>query len=162
MNSVIYPGSFDPITNGHLDLIERASKIFDKVYVATAMNDEKKPLFSTNERVELLKEVCAHLDNIEVINFDGLLVDIVSRLDVSAVLRGLRAVTDFEFELQMALMNRQLNKKCETIFMAPSPQYSFVSSTIIKEIARHDGDISKYAPAKVLSALNDKKKEGRL
>ena len=162
MKSVIYPGSFDPVTNGHLDLIERASTIFDKVYVAIAKNSDKTPLFTVAERVEQLKETCSDIQNVEIIDFNGLLVDAVSNLGVCAVIRGLRAVSDFEYELQMALLNRELNNKCETIFMTPNPKYTFVSSTIIKEIARHNGDISAYAPQSLVKALTKKKTEGKL
>jgi len=162
MRNVIYPGSFDPVTNGHLDLIQRASAIFDKVYVAIALNSDKTPLFSVEERIELLKEACKEIENVEVINFDGLLVDAVTKYNACGVIRGLRAVSDFEYELQMALLNRQLNNQCETIFMAPNPKYTFVSSTIIKEIARHNGDITPYAPQVLVKALAVKKKEGKL
>jgi len=156
MKNVIYPGSFDPLTNGHLDLIKRAGTLFDKVYVAIAVNSEKSPLFNTEEKIKMIQDSCSGIANVEVINFDGLLVDAVSKYDASAVIRGLRAVTDFEYELQMALLNRELNDKCETIFMTPNPSYTFVSSTIIKEIAKHGGDISPYAPTAVIEALNKK------
>lgn len=160
--SVIYPGSFDPVTNGHLDLIERASVIFDKVYVAVAINSSKSPLFTIDERKALLKEVCSEYSNVEIVNFSGLLVDAVSKYNACAVIKGLRAVSDFEYELQMALLNREMNNQCETIFMTPNPKYTFVSSTIIKEIARHGGDITAYAPHVLVDALAKKKDEGLL
>ena len=162
MRSAIYPGSFDPVTNGHLDLIQRAGAIFDKIYVAVAINSEKSPLFSVDERIHLLEESCKEFKNVEVIKFKGLLVDAVDRLQTSAVIRGLRAVSDFEYELQMALVNRELNNKCETIFMAPNTKYTFLSSTIVREIARHDGDISAYTPQVLIEAIAQKKKEGKL
>ena len=160
--NVIYPGSFDPVTNGHLDLIKRASTIFDKVYVAVAVNSDKSPLFTIEERKQLLQDACVDFENVEIINFTGLLVDAVTKYEACAVIKGLRAVSDFEYELQMALLNRELNQQCETIFMAPNPKYTFVSSTIIKEIARHDGDISAYAPHVLIDALAKKKQEGKL
>ena len=128
MRTVLYPGSFDPLTNGHLDLIDRAVKLFDKVLVAVAVNSDKSPLFSMDERVQLIKEVCAHYHKVEVVSFTGLLVEAVVMYQADAVLRGLRAFSDFEYELQMAFMNRSLNKNCETIFMMPNERNSYVSS----------------------------------
>ena len=122
MSSILYPGSFDPVTNGHLDVAFRAARIFDKVIIAVAVNSEKKPLFSFDERIELLKHACRDHKNIEITSFQGLLVNAVNEFQTDAVLRGLRAVSDFEYEFQMALMNRQLNEKCETIFLMPSPE----------------------------------------
>lgn len=127
MSSILYPGSFDPVTNGHLDVAFRAARIFDKVIIAVAVNSEKKPLFSFDERIELLKHACRDHKNIEITSFQGLLVNAVNEFKTDAVLRGLRAVSDFEYEFQMALMNRQLNDKCETIFLMPSPEYSYVT-----------------------------------
>lgn len=157
MKSVLYPGSFDPITNGHLDIIERSSRMFDKVLVGVALNDDKTAFFSTLERVELIKHACEGIENVEVISFDGLLVEAVKKLKVSAVIRGLRAVSDFEYEFQMALMNRELNEDCETLFMMPSPAYMFVSSRMIREIDKLDGDISAFVPAFVIKALKEKR-----
>lgn len=156
MRTVLYPGSFDPVTNGHVDVIRRASVIFDKVIVAVAKNSEKKALFSTAERIELLREACKDLKNIEIATFDGLLVNSLEQFQVSAVIRGLRAVSDFEYELQMALMNRELNQKCETLFMMPSPEYSFVSSRLIKEIACCGGSVSQFVPPCVENAMLQK------
>ena len=153
MKTVLYPGSFDPVTNGHFDVIKRASALFDKVVVAAAVNGEKTPLFTFDERVQLLKEVCKDIPNVKIVSFQGLLVNALAEFDACAVIRGLRAVSDFEYEFQMALMNRELNQKCETLFMMPSPDYSFVSSKLIKEIARCKGDISAFVPPCVADAI---------
>ena len=153
MRTVIYPGSFDPLTNGHLDLIERAARLFDEVIVAVAVNDAKNPLFNRAERVELVRESTQHLKNIRPDCFDGLLVNYVEKCSGHAVLRGLRAVSDFEFEFQMALMNRKLNNKVETIFMTPKEAYTFISSRMVKEIASLGGDVSKFVPPPVQKAL---------
>ena len=134
MKTVIYPGSFDPFTNGHLDLVERARCLFDKVVVAVAVNSGKNPLFTLEERRQLIEESCADMPNVEVIAFEGLLVDAVKQLNADAILRGLRAFSDFEYELQMALMNRELLKGCETIFLTPQLENSYVSSTLVKEV----------------------------
>ena len=156
MRTVLYPGSFDPVTNGHVDVIRRASAIFDRVVVAVAYNSEKNALFTTQERIDLIKMACPDLNNIEVSTFDGLMVDSLQKFQASAVIRGLRAVSDFEYEFQMALMNRELNQKCETLFMMQSPDYSFVSSRLIKEIARCGGSISKFVPSCVEDAVRQK------
>ncbi len=158
MKTVLYPGSFDPVTNGHFDVIKRAAALFDKVVVAAAVNSEKTPLFTFDERVQLLKEVCKDLPNVEIVSFQGLLVNALAEFDACAVIRGLRAVSDFEYEFQMALMNRELNHKCETLFMMPCPDYSFVSSKLIKEIARCKGDISAFVPPCVADAIYAKLK----
>jgi pantetheine-phosphate adenylyltransferase len=156
MRTVIYPGSFDPLTNGHLDVIQRATKLFDKVIVAVAQNESKSPLFNLKERVALAKEAVAHLPQVEVDSFDGLLVDYVERRSGQAVVRGLRAISDFEFEFQLALMNRKLNERVETIFMMPKDTYTFLSSRIVKEIARLGGDVTAFVPAHVGEALSKK------
>ncbi|MEO5802696.1 MAG: pantetheine-phosphate adenylyltransferase [Verrucomicrobiota bacterium] len=156
MRTVIYPGSFDPLTNGHLDVIQRATKLFDKVIVAVAQNESKNPLFDLAERVNLVKHAIAHLPQVEVDSFDGLLVDYVESRSGQAVVRGLRAVSDFEFEFQLALMNRKLNERIETIFMMPKDTYTFLSSRIVKEIARLGGDVSSFVPANVQKALKTK------
>src|SRR6266481_5860735 len=156
MRTVIYPGSFDPLTNGHLDLIQRAAKLFDQVIVAVAKNDDKSPLFSLTQRLELVAHAIEHLPNVSADSFDGLLVDYVAQRDGQAVVRGLRAVSDFEFEFQLALMNRKLNERIETIFMMPKDTYTFLSSRIVKEIARLGGDVSAFVPAHVRTALADK------
>ena len=153
MRTVIYPGSFDPPTNGHLDLVERAARLFDRVVVAVASNEDKSPLFSLAERCDLVRTAVEHLSNVSADVFDGLLVDYVYRRGGQAVLRGLRAVSDFEFEFQLALMNRKLNAKVETIFMMPTESYTFLSSRIVKEIARLGGDIGSFVPPHVAAAL---------
>lgn len=156
MRTVLYPGSFDPVTNGHIDVIRRASAIFDRVVVAVARNSEKNALFTIQERIELIKKACPDLNNIEVSTFEGLMVDSLQKFGATAVIRGLRAVSDFEYEFQMALMNRELNHKCETLFMMPSPDYSFVSSRLIKEIARCGGSVEKFVPPCVEEAIRQK------
>ena len=156
MKRAIYPGSFDPVTNGHLDVIERARKLFDEVIVAVAHNDEKQALFSLEDRLELLKASIEKIDNIRITQFDGLLVEFAAAQNASAVVRGLRAVSDFEFEFQMALMNRKLNSDVETIFLMPKEEYTYLSSRIIKEIARLGGDVSSFVPPMVAKALASK------
>ncbi len=153
MRTVIYPGSFDPLTNGHLDVIQRAAKLFDKVIVAVALNDGKRPLFTLEERKRMVRRAVQHLPNVVPDAFDGLLVDYAERKKAQAVIRGLRAVSDFEFEFQLALMNRKLNERIETIFMMPKDTYTFLSSRIVKEIAKLGGDVSAFVPNHVRSAL---------
>jgi len=156
MRTAIYPGSFDPVTNGHLDVIQRATKLFDRVIVAVAKSDSKTPLFTLEERVELVARAIEPMPNVETDSFDGLLVRYVESRSAQAVVRGLRAVSDFEFEFQLALMNRKLNDRFETIFMMPKDTYTFLSSRIVKEIARLGGDVSAFVPAHVQSALAGK------
>jgi len=156
MRTVIYPGSFDPLTNGHLDVIERGSKLFDRIIVAIAINESKNPLFTLAERRELVSRSIQHLKNAEADTFTGLLVDYVEQRSGQAIVRGLRAVSDFEFEFQLALMNRKLNERVETIFMVPKDTYTFLSSRIVKEIARLGGDVSAFVPAHVGEALTRK------
>lgn len=158
MRTAIYPGSFDPLTNGHLDVIERAVKLFDHVVVAVAKNESKQPLFTLEERLELVRQTIKHLPNAEADSFEGLLVDYANNRNAQAIVRGLRAVSDFEFEFQLALMNRKLNEKVETIFMMPKDTYTFLSSRITKEIARLGGDITAFVPPHVRTALLDKLK----
>jgi len=156
MRRAIYPGSFDPVTNGHLDVIERARKLFDEVVVAVAHNDEKKPLFSLEDRLDLLGETAGKIDNVRIAEFEGLLVEFARREEAGAVIRGLRAISDFEFEFQMALMNRKLEAEVETIFLMPKEEYTYLSSRIVKEIARLGGDVSGFVPACVAKALRSK------
>jgi pantetheine-phosphate adenylyltransferase len=153
VRTVIYPGSFDPVTNGHLDLIYRAARLFDRVIVAVACNESKEPMFSMEERGKMLMDSIPGLDNVETDTFTGLLVDYVEQRKGDAIIRGLRAVSDFEFEFQLALMNRKLNGRVETIFMMPKETYVFLSSKMVKEIARLGGDISCFVPANVRQAL---------
>jgi pantetheine-phosphate adenylyltransferase len=153
MRTAIYPGSFDPLTNGHLDVIQRAAKLFDQIIVAIARNESKSPLFDLDERMALAREVIAPLANVSVDSFDGLLVNYVEKRSGQAIIRGLRAVSDFEFEFQLALMNRKLNERVETIFMMPKDTYTFLSSRIVKEIARLGGDVTAFVPAQVRAAL---------
>jgi len=153
MRRAVYPGSFDPVTNGHLDVIERARKLFDEVIVAVAQNDEKEALFSLEERLQFLQDSIGKIDMVRIAQFDGLLVEFATAQKASAVIRGLRAVSDFEFEFQMALMNRKLEAGVETIFLMPKEEYTYLSSRIIKEIARLGGDVSSFVPPVVSKAL---------
>jgi pantetheine-phosphate adenylyltransferase len=156
MRRAIYPGSFDPVTNGHFDVVERARKLFDEVIVAVANNDEKQALFSLDQRLDLLRQTIGKIDNIRVAQFEGLLVDFARAEKAHAVIRGLRAVSDFEFEFQMALMNRKLESDLETIFLMPKEEYTYLSSRLVKEIARLGGDVSKFVPPIVAKALVNK------
>ncbi len=150
---VIYPGTFDPITNGHTDLIERASKLFSHVVVGVAASPSKQPKFDLARRVELAKQVTSHLDNIEVVGFSGLLVDFAKNYNADVLVRGLRAVSDFEYEFQLANMNRRLNPDLESVFLTPAEEYSFISSTLVKEVALHGGDVSTFVAPVVAKAL---------
>ena len=152
----IYPGSFDPPTNGHLDLICRGSKIFDELVVAILRNPEKDPLFTYDERLEMLRDMTADLKNVRIDMFDGLLVDYARELRASALLRGIRAISDYEYELQMALMNRKLNPHLETVFMMPAEAYSYVSSRLVKEIAQLGGSVHGLVPDEVEKRLHRK------
>ena len=157
MRRAIYPGSFDPVTNGHLDVIERAVKLFDEVIVAVAANSQKQALFTFEERQALLTQTTtAHAARLRIVRLDGLLVDYARREGANAIVRGLRAVSDFEFEFQMALMNRKLESSVETIFLMPKEDYTYLSSRITKEIARLGGDVSSFVPNCVSAALRDK------
>lgn len=156
MRTVIYPGSFDPLTNGHLDVLHRAAKLFDRVVVAIAKNESKHPLFTLEERLTLMQPAISRMKNVEAEIFEGLLVDYAQKHKAQAIIRGLRAISDFEFEFQMALMNRKLDERIETIFMMPKETYTFISSRIVKEIARLGGDISQFVPPHVEMALRKK------
>lgn len=156
MKTIVYPGTFDPITNGHIDLIERAARLFDKVIVAIASSDRKSPLFALQERIALAQTALAHLNNIEVRGFDYLTINFVNDCKAQGVLRGLRAVSDFEYEFQLANMNRALSPNVESIFLTPSEHYSYISSSLIREIASLGGDVSDFVPANVLKALQVK------
>ena len=154
MKTAVFPGSFDPVTSGHLDLIKRASKMFDRLILGVLINSSKKPLLTVKERVRLLKEVTKDLKNVEVEAFDGLLVDFVDRCDADVIVRGLRTSNDFEYELPLAQANYKLNGRADTIFLATSPQYSYVSSSAVKELMRYNADISGYVPMEALKYLN--------
>jgi pantetheine-phosphate adenylyltransferase len=154
--TAIYPGSFDPPTNGHLDLVERGSKIFDELIVAVLRNSEKTPLFSIGERRRMLEDLTDGFKNVRVDVFDGLTVHYASRVKASAMLRGIRALSDYEYELQMALMNRKLRPELETVFMMPAEKYSYLSSRLVREVARLGGDISKLVPELVEQRLREK------
>ena len=156
MKKAIYPGSFDPVTNGHVDMIERASKIVDELVVGVLNNSAKNSLFSLDERVSMLKELTKDLPNVEVTSFDGLLVDYMREIDASIIVRGLRAVTDFEYELQIAQTNHIENTDIETIFLTTNLQYSYLSSTIVKEFASYGGDISKFVPEQFVDRIYEK------
>lgn len=157
---IIYPGTFDPITNGHIDLVSRAARMFDEVVVAIAYGHHKNPIFTLDERVELAKESLAHLNNVEFVSFDGLLVNFFQEQKATAVLRGLRAISDFEYEFQLANMNRQLDPQFEAVFLTPSEQYSFISSTLVREIARLRGDVTRFVPPVVVEAFKRKHQQG--
>jgi pantetheine-phosphate adenylyltransferase len=158
MKRAIYPGSFDPVTNGHLDVVERAGKLFDEVIVAVAHNDEKLPLFSLEERLELLKQTVGKINNVRVAQFDGLLVEFARAEKANAVIRGLRAVSDFEFEFQMALMNQRLKPNIDTVFMMPAEQYTYISSRLIKEVFSLGGRVHGLVPDLVEERLRTKGK----
>ena len=153
MTSVIYPGTFDPITNGHLDIIERSAVIFPRVLVAVANSPSKKPLFSLDERVELVRQSVAHLSNVEVFGFSDLLANVIKQHNISAIIRGVRTTTDFEYELQLVALNRLLTKGVDSLFFPPAEKWAFVSSTIVREIYLHGGDVAELVPVPVLNAL---------
>lgn len=152
----IYPGTFDPITNGHTDLVARAAKMFDEVILAVAHNPNKKPFFELEQRVEIAKSILSHLDNVTVIGFSGLLADLAREQNSHVLVRGLRAVSDFEFEFQLANMNRRLNKELETVFLTPAEKNSFISSSLVKEVAIHAGDVHEFVDPIVVNALKEK------
>lgn len=154
---VVYPGTFDPITNGHRDLVLRSVKLFDEVVIAVALGHHKKPMFSFEERVELVETVFADLPQVSVVGFEGLLVDFMREQQATAVLRGLRAMSDFEYEFQLANMNRELDDNFEAVFLTPAPEFSFISSTMIREIAKLNGDVDKFVPPCVQKAFDDKR-----
>ena len=156
MRTAIYPGTFDPITNGHLDILERALKLFDKVIITIARNSAKNPLFSEEERLAMIRESVKDLKGVEIDIFDGLLVEYGHKKKATAVVRGLRAISDFEYELQMALMNRKLSESLVTVFLMPNEKYTYLNSSIVREIARHRGNIRQFVPPHVLRALEQK------
>ena len=156
MPKAIYPGTFDPITNGHTDLIVRATRIFDRVIVAIAENPAKNPLFTVAERIAMVEQICEGLDKVEVTGFDGLLIDFVERQNAQVLIRGLRAVSDFEFEFQLASANRRMNPDVETVFLTPSESHTFTSASLVKEIATYGGDVSSFVDPRVNRQLTRK------
>lgn len=161
MLRAIYPGSFDPVTNGHIDIIRRAAAISDELIVGVLQNKAKSPLFSVEERVIILREVTKNLKNVKIIPFEGLLIDFAAQMDAKVIVRGLRAITDFEYELQMSQTNRKLNADIETLFLTTSLEYSFLSSTTVKEVASFGGDISQFVPNFVAEKVTEKIREKR-
>ena len=153
MRTAVYPGSFDPLTNGHLDIINRGTRLFDRFVVAVLENEGKAPLFSVAERMELISACTSRTPGVEVHSFSGLLVDFMARMKANVVVRGIRAVSDYEYELQMALMNRELSPQVETIFMLPAVEFTYVSSRLVKEVFRLGGDVGRLVPAPVLESL---------
>lgn len=156
MKTIVYPGTFDPITNGHIDLVERAARLFDKVVIGIASSQRKSPLFSIDERIQLASDALTHVPNIEIRGFDYLLVNFVNDCGADAIMRGLRAVSDFEYEFQLANMNRALSPEVESIFLTPAERFSYISSSLVREISSLDGDVSKFVPANVVEALSAK------
>ena len=156
MTTAIYPGSFDPVTYGHLDIIERAAEVFDQVIVGVLKNQSKNPLFDFDERVEMIREVTKGLDNVKVVSFQALLIDFTKEMNADVIVRGIRAVSDFEYELMMAQTNKQLNPDVETMFFATSEKYSFLSSSTVRELAYFDGDITPFVPDYVREKVQDK------
>lgn len=156
MRRVAYPGTFDPITNGHVDLIERATRIFDQVVVAVAEDTHKSALFSIQERLDLARGTLSHLGNVQVVAFSGLLVSFSEAAGIDIIMRGLRAVSDFEFEFQLASMNRRMAPRLETLFLTPAEQYAFISSSLVREVARLGGDVAAFVPVMVHAALRER------
>jgi len=153
MDTIVYPGTFDPITHGHTDLVERAARLFEQVVVAVAVSSDKQSAFPVETRVALARDSLAHIDNVDVCSFDNLLVDFMRQRDAGVILRGLRAVSDFEYEFQLASMNRHLAPEIETLFLTPAEQYAYISSSLVREIASLGGDVTSFVHAKVVAAL---------
>lgn len=160
MSSAVYPGSFDPCTNGHLDIIDRSAQLFDKVIVAVLTNSSKTPVFTVSERIELLKTATADYSNVEVCSFSGLLVDFLRKIDVKVVIKGIRAVSDFEYEFQMALTNKALYPELETLFMHSSQEYMFLSSSVVREVAKYGGSLTGLVPEELISIVEKRCFEG--
>ncbi len=156
MRTAVYPGSFDPITNGHLDIIKRASRVYDKVVVGVLSNKSKTPLFTAEERVDMIKRVTKELDNVEVDTFEGLLVDFAKSKNATVIVKGLRTVADFEYEFQMALLNKALNPEYETMFMMTDTKYSYISSSMVKELAGFHGDLTGFVPCDIIETIKKK------
>lgn len=160
MRVAICPGSFDPITNGHLDIIRRAAKLFDHVVVAVLQNSSKKCVFSVEERVDMIRDCITDLDNVSASSFDGLLVEYAKKTGATAIVKGLRAVSDFDYEFQMALFNKEINAEVETIFLTTSPEHMYLSSSVVREMAAHGGDMSRFVPACVKERIIAKYRQG--
>lgn len=156
MKTIVYPGTFDPITNGHIDLVERASKLFDKIIIGIASSERKSPLFTIDERIQLAQECLQHVPNVEIYGFNILLVNFVRDCKADAVMRGLRAVSDFEYEFQLANMNRALSPEIESFFLTPAERFSYISSSLVREISSLQGNVSQFVPANVAQALENK------
>lgn len=156
MRIAVYPGSFDPITNGHLDIIERASRVYDKLIVGVLSNSSKKPLFTAGERVDMIRSVTRHIENVEVDTFEGLLVDFAKSKNATVIVKGLRTVADFEYEFQMALLNKALNPEYETMFMMTDTKYSYISSSMVKELAGFRGDLTGLVPCEIIEKIKEK------
>ena len=156
MKTIVYPGTFDPITNGHIDLVERASRLFDKIVLGIATSQRKGPLFDIDERIKLASDALSHVHNVEILGFDYLLVNFVKDCKADAIMRGLRAVSDFEYEFQLANMNRALSPNVESVFLTPAERFSYISSSLVREISSLNGDVSKFVPPNVAAALNEK------
>jgi len=156
MKTIVYPGTFDPITNGHFDLVERASRLFDKIVLGIATSQRKGPLFDIDERIKLASDALSHVPNVEILGFDYLLVNFVKDCKADAIMRGLRAVSDFEYEFQLANMNRALSPNVESVFLTPAERFSYISSSLVREISSLNGDVSKFVPPNVAAALNEK------
>jgi pantetheine-phosphate adenylyltransferase len=161
MKTAVYPGTFDPITNGHVDIIRRSLRIFDQIILAVAPNPKKSPFFSLEERIDMAREATADLSHIQIEPFEGLLVEYIRQKKATAIIRGLRAISDFEYELQMALMNRKLDRRIETVFLMPSEEFSYLTSTIVKEVASYGGDISQLVPKRVAEKLSEHFTKGK-
>ena len=160
MSSAVYPGSFDPCTNGHLDILDRSAQLFDKVIVAVLTNSSKTPVFTVSERIELLKTATADYSNVEVCSFSGLLVDFLRKIDVKVVIKGIRAVSDFEYEFQMALTNKALYPELETLFMHSSQEYMFLSSSVVREVAKYGGSLTGLVPEELIPIVEKRCFEG--
>ena len=156
MKTIVYPGTFDPITNGHIDVVERASRLFDKIVLGIATSQRKGPLFDIDERIKLASDALSHVPNVEILGFDYLLVNFVKDCKADAIMRGLRAVSDFEYEFQLANMNRALSPNVESVFLTPAERFSYISSSLVREISSLNGDVSKFVPPNVAAALNEK------
>lgn len=157
--NLIYPGSFDPVTHGHLDVIERAAALCNRLYVAVLVNHSKKPMFAVEERVDLIRQVTGHISNVEVITFEGLLVNVFQIYPIDAIVKGLRAISDFEYEFQMAQINREMQSRAETLFVMTNPEYGYLSSSLVREIHALGGNIDQFVPPIVVSAMNKKLEE---